>query len=907
MRQRRSIITICVAIALLVLAVAPTAHAAFGIQAVDFSVSSKPPVGSKPGAVGPPETQAGAHPYQVTVSFAFNETTDVEGSTIPDGEAKDLQVELPPGLMGSLVNIPQCPVEAFENSALFSQGCPADAQVGMLTLDTTFINVTVPVFNLEPPPEVAAQLGVFALVSPVVMGVSVRTGGDYGLTVNLRNIPQVLPVFGGSLSLWGVPADEMHDSLRGTCLSLEGGSSGKCPSGAPHKPFLTLPGSCGKPLQATLRTDSWQQPGTFVARTGVQSDSEGNALDLLGCDRLDFSPTIETQTESTTIDTPSALAAHVHIPQNENPDGLAEAGVHNAVVVLPTGVSINPAAADGLGACRPEEILLNSPAKPACPDSSRIGSVEIDSPLIADPLRGSIYLASPHDNPFESMFAVYFVAERDGILIKLAGRLDADPETGQLRVTLSGMPQLPFSDIVFSFDGGPRAPLAMPARCGTFTTVARLTSQAAPEDAVPATPSSSFTLNRGCSSGFSPSFVGGATSSLPGRHTGLILRLSRADGEQTIRSFSAALPSGLLPLLGSIPLCAEIQAAAGTCEASSRIGSITIAAGAGSHPFNFAGKVFLTEAYEGAPFGLSIVVPGIAGPLDLGTIVARAKVSVDPGDAHLTISTDSLPQILQGIPLRIREFSLTTDRPGLLLSPTSCEGQHVLATVVGGGGSTVSLSSPFGLNGCPGLRFSPRVSASTNARATQAGGVSLNFAVRDPHGAQANLRAITVAFPRQFSPRLAAIQGACAQATFAADPASCPPASIVGRTTVRTPVLGVPMTGSAYLVSRGQEALPRLVLMLRAHDVLLRITGSLHITTAGTTTATFGSMPDARISRFALKLSRGPSSVFGANFLGNAGGSLCGRNFTMHTRVLAQNGSRIRRSVQVSVRGCAKR
>lgn len=894
---------ICAAVALLSM-FAPAADASLDFQSVDFSISSAPPAGAEPGAVGPPELQAGSHPYEVKIAFAFTETTNSKDEPIPTGSAKNLQIDLPPGLIGSPVGIPQCSPEIFQGTALLSQACPGATQVGTLALDAS-IFLAVPVFNLEPPPGVAARLGVFAVVAPVTLGVSLRTGDDYGLTVTLRNLPQYLPVFGGSLSLWGVPADKRHDTMRGNCLEFSGESTGECPSGVPRTPFLTLPGSCRRPPQATLHVDSWEHPGKFVVATAEPRDAEGNPLGLLGCNRLDFRPSMDVQSENRTADAPSGLAVDLHVPQSENPDGLGAANVRKAVVVLPAGISINPAAADGLGSCLPQEIRLDSSIKPLCPDSARIGSVAIESPLIAAPFQGSVYLATPHQNEFGSMFAIYFAAERDGLLIKAGGRIDADPGSGQLTVSFDELPQLPFSNLELRFDGGPRAPLAMPPACGSFTATARLASHAAPEGSPPATPSSGFVVDRGCGDSFSPSFLGGATGALAGRHTGLALHLKRSDGQPTIRDFSATLPRGLLPLIGSTPQCGEAQAAAGSCDAPSRIGSVAIAAGAGPHPFHFLGTVFLTGPYGGAPFGLSITVPGIVGPFDLGTTVIRARVSVDPLDARLTIATDTLPRILQGVPLRIRSFDLTsTDRPGMFLAPTSCEQQRVAATAFGGDGAGALLSSPFYLAGCAGLRFSPRTSASAGALVTRASGATLRFAVRNPRGAQANIRAISVVFPRQLSPRLSTIQAACAKAAFAADPSSCPRTSIVGTAQVRTPVLDVPLSGPAYLVSRGLDALPHIVLVLQGDGVVLRLAGSLRISDAGTAAVSFASIPDARISSFRLALSRGPHSALGANFLAGGKGSLCSRNLTMPTRVVAQSGARVKRSIHVAITGC---
>ena len=903
----RAGISICAALALPML-LAPAAQASLGFRSLGFSIDSAPPAGAKPGAVGPPEIQAGAHPYQVNASFGFEQTTDAGGQPVPTGAVKDLRFELPAGLIGNLVDIPRCPAEALQSSSFFSQGCPAATQVGTLALDTSLIDITVPVFNLQPPPGVPAELGVFAIATPVVMGIAIRTGGDYGLTVDMRNLPQFLPVFGGSLTLWGVPADERHDTLRGSCLGLEGESTGSCASGAPRRPFLTLPGACGAPPQATFRVDSWERPGDFVAGAAAPRGSEGETLGLRGCDRLDFRPAAEVRPESDVADSPSGFEVALRIPQGESPDGLGEADLRSVVTTLPAGVSIDPSAVDGLGACLPEEIGLDDPGDPRCPDSSRIGSVEIESPLIADPLRGSIYLAAPHRNPFGSMFAVYLVAERDGVLIKLVGRIDADLVSGRLTFSLDGMPQLPFSAMDLRFDGGPRAPLATPDRCGTFTSTTRLVPHSASVPGAAVTSAGSFVVDRGCGGGFAPEFHGGATSSLAGRRTGLTLQLTRADGERALRGFSATLPPGLLPLLAGIPACAEPQAAAGSCADQSRVGSVSIAAGAGSHPFHMLGKVFLTGPYGGAPFGLSIAVPGQAGPFDLGGIVVRATVSVDPGDGSVTIATDPLPGILGGIPLRIRGFELTsTVVPGLFRAPTSCAGGRVAATALGEEGAVARVSSPFFVSGCGGLRFAPRVSASTDALVTRAGGAALRFAIRNLRGASASMRAISVDFPRTLSPRLAAIQAACPRAAFAADPASCPPASVVGRARVGTPMLDRPLSGPAYLVSRGAEALPRIVLALASQGVDLRIAGSLRVSAGGRSAATFASMPDAPISSLVLELPRGPHAVLGASFLDGAHGSLCGRRLAMPVEVVAQSGSRAGRRPAISISGCPGR
>ncbi|MGN6255555.1 MAG: hypothetical protein ACTHO8_11340 [Solirubrobacterales bacterium] len=884
---------------------AAVAHASLGFESTEFSIYSAPRPEAEPGSVGPPQLQAGSHPYEARFSFAFNQTTDSEGQPVPDEAAKDLEVDLPAGLIGNPLAVPQCLREEFESGSLFSEkGCPAGTQIGTLRLDTTLAHFTLPVFNLEPPPGETAQFGVFVLLTPMVMTASVRSDDDYGLRMTLHNLPQFLPLVGGSLNLWGVPADSGHDTLRGKCLGLEGQSLGKCPAGVPRRPFLTLPVRCGEPPVARFRMDSWENPGEFVSGVAAPLDAEGHELALEGCDSLDFSPEIDIRPESSAADAPSALGIDLRLPQSENPDGLGEGEPSSVVLDLPPGLSLNPAAGDGLGACSPEQIALKSVAPPTCPDSSRIGSVTMASPLTAEPLRGAIYLATPGRNPFGSMFAAYLVAEGDGILAKVPGRIDADGGDGQLTMRLEDLPQLPFSDFSLRFDGGPRAPLALPAHCGTFTASARVTAYSAGEGAEPSVLPSSFAVDRNCGGGFSPAFLSGATSSLAGRRAGLKLRLSRAEGEEGISRFSVTLPRGLVPLLGDLPRCPEPLAREGNCLPASRIGSVDVAAGAGSHPFHLQGPVFLTGPYKGAPFGLAIAIPAAIGPYDLGIIVVRAKALVDPRSARLTISTDGLPRVVQGIPLRVQSLELTTaEKPGTFALPTSCDEQEIGGRAVGETGDSAPLSTPFFLGGCGKLGFSPQVSASTEGSASRRGGAALRLAIRNRLGDRSNLRSVTIGFPPQLSPRLSAIQGACPAAAFAAGPEHCPSTSAVGTARIRSPIFATALEGSAYLVSRGREALPRIVLVMGAEGATLELFGSLHLSRKGTTSVTFAGMPDAPISSFALVLPRGRHSALGANFLRGAGGALCGRGMKMAVELSAHNRARVKRVVRVGCGG----
>lgn len=907
MRERVVGLAAVVIVAALTFPVA-IAHAALGFESTEFSIYSAPPPEAEPGAVGPLQLQAGSHPYDARFSFSFNQTTDSEGKPIPDETVKDLEVDLPPGLIGNPRFVPQCPQEEFESGSLFSEkGCPAGTQVGTLRLDTaltnvTLPNVTVPVFNLEPPPDKMAQFGVF-LLTPIVMNTSVRNDGDYGLRMTLHNLPQFLQVVGGSLDLWGVPADSEHDTLRGKCLGFQGQSLGECPAGVSRRPFLTLPVRCGKPPAVKFRVDSWERPGDFVSEVASPLEAEGRELALDGCDSLDFSPEVAVRPESRTADAPSGLGIDLRLPQGENPEGLGEGMPSSVVLGLPSGLSLNPAAGDGLGACSPDQIALTSLTQPACPDSSRIGSVTVASPLAGQPLRGGIYLATPGKNPFGSMLAAYLVAEGNGILIKIPGQIEANSSDGRLIMRLEDLPQLPFADFSLQFDGGPRAPLALPAHCGTFTASAQLSAYSDPAGG-PRTLPSSFVIDGNCDDGFSPEFLSGATSSSAGQRSGLILHLARQEGKPGIDRFSVNLPEGLLPLLGDVSRCPDLQAQKGNCLPASRIGSLDIAAGAGSHPFHFSGATFLTGPYKGAPFGLAIVVPAVTGPFDLGLVVGRARVLVDARSARLTIATDPLPRVLAGIPLRIQSLDLTTaDRPGVFTTPTSCKKQEVTGQAISEKGDAASLSTPFFVGDCSELRFAPRVSASTEGHASRRGGLALRLTIHDQLKNQSNLRSIKIDFPPQLSPRLSAIQGACPAATFAIGPELCPRKSAIGTARVRTPIFNAAMEGSAYLVSRGKEALPRIVLDLSAEGTTLKLSASLHLSQKGTMSTHFAAMPDAPISNFALLLPSGAHSALGANFLAGSGAALCRRQMKMTVRLSGYNGAHTKEVVRVRCSG----
>ncbi|HET7485879.1 MAG TPA: hypothetical protein VFJ64_10965, partial [Solirubrobacterales bacterium] len=688
-----------VAVALLVLGALAAAPAlgAFGIASFDGEVTDQN---------GDPYTQAGGHPFAATTTIALNQTVDGQGNPTADGSVKNVVVGLPAGFVGDPTATPTlCSEDQLEVGGVFGESarCPASSQVGTTIVDFQGIGSReVPVYNMIPPAGLPGQFGFKAASAIVHLDPTVRTGGDYGLTVHVDDISQALPILGTSLTVWGVPADPAHDGERGSCLGFFGPTGEQCPTDAPRKPFITNPTACtpaGVGLETTLHIESWQgatDDSSFFSHLPPGPPTPGPQQGPTGCDLLPFEPSISVQPTSHSADSPTGLHVDLRLPQNDNPDGLAEAHLKKTVVQLPEGMAVNPAAADGLAACRPAQIDLSGPEAAACPDASKLGTVEVDTPLLDHPLNGAVYLAAQNDNPFNSLLAIYVTVDdpQTGIVVKLAGKVEPDPQTGRLRTVFDNNPQLPFSDFKLDFFGGSRAALITPPSCGMYTSTADLVpwSTADPNDPTPTEiqeSTSSFDVTSGpdggpCPTGdFKPSFDAGTVTPLAADFSPLVATASRPDGSQLMRGMNLDLPPGLTGKLAGIAICpnsalAAAAANSGTaeltspsCSAASRLGSVTAGAGAGSTPFHVPGNAYLAGPYKGAPLSIAVITPAVAGPFDLGTVVVRAAARIDPTTAQIHVQSDQLPVILRGIPLNLRSITVKADRPDFTLNPTS--------------------------------------------------------------------------------------------------------------------------------------------------------------------------------------------------------------------------------------------
>jgi hypothetical protein len=880
---------------------------------------------------GSPDTQAGSHPLEMTTRLAFN--TISLASEFRNGEPvshiapKDVEVSLPPGLVGDPNAVPKCGQAIFQDEGFV--GCPADTQVGLLLVELAAQSQQqVPVYNVEPPPGQPAELG-FGVAGfvHVPMFFHVRSDGDYGLTARLSSLPEAGALRESVLSLWGVPADPVHDRQR---RGSEENCFNGCALNAPLRAFLTLPSSCSAEGASSIgiAADSWEMPGLLGADGSANLGdpnwvtSTSSLPAFTGCGHLIFAPSIAVAPEATQTDAPSGYTVDLRVPQTSDPSVLATPDLKKAVVTLPAGTVVSPSAADGLEGCSNEQFGLHSTGLASCPPASQVGKLKITTPLLSTPLEGQVFVGTPNCGPCNSndaqegrLIRVFLQAQGSGVTVKLEGSVSVNQGTGQLTTTFGNNPQLPFSELELVLNGGSRAPLVNPSACGAAMTTTDLTPWSSP--ATPdATPNSSFEVTGCAAQTFGPAFTAGTTNNQAGAFSLFTTTFSRQDSEQDFAGVQITTPPGLLGMLSSVSLCGEPQAALGTCSAASEIGHATVGAGPGSSPIYLpqAGQpalaVNLTTGYHGAPYGLSVVVPAVAGPFNLGTVVVRAAINVDPHTSDITITSDPLPTILDGVPLHVKMVNVTVDRPGFIFNPTNCEALKVAGTLASTHGAAASVSSPFEAANCATLPFKPRFSIATAGKASKTGGASLDVKVSSkggpqPGGGEANIRSVKVDLPKQLPSRLTTLQKACLAKVFEADPASCPKESDVGTATAATPVLAHPLRGPAYLVSHGGAAFPDLEIVLQGEGVLLILDGSTAIK-KGITSSTFKAVPDAPISSFELKLPIGKYSVLTTSLPAKAKYNLCGQSLVAPTAIVGQNGAVINQNTKLTVTGCPK-
>ncbi|MBF6621178.1 MAG: hypothetical protein ITG02_13230 [Patulibacter sp.] len=809
-------------------------------------------------------TQAGAHPDRLEIKFGVN-TYEVPGarpgttSREPMELVRDIEITLPEGIQGNPEALPKCPMTTFNR-----EGCPSATVVGRHDLfykgtrDVGTESTTL--FNLEPPEGVVARFGMKVLPVPVVLDMKVKSDGSYAIVTRISNVSQVLHLISSTTTIYGVPAR----------------SNG---STSPHRPLLTLGSQCGEALPAKIRVNSWANPARWI-------ETSPTMLPLTGCERLQFAPTMDVRPTSSVADAPSGYRVKLDVPQSQAPDSTATPPLKRAEILFPVGTAISPGGANGLWGCTDQQAATGVDATPDCPEVSRIGSVNIDTPVIDVPLKGGVFLGMPKSQDSQSgeMFRIFLQASAKGVDIKQEGKIYPDPVTGRLKAVFENAPQQPFETMTVELDGGPGAALVNPATCGTHTTTATMESWAGQTT----TSSSSFQI--GCrpgQGGFMPAFTAGAVSPIAGASSPFALSIGKPDGQVPLSGVAMKLPKGLLAnLKGNL---------------GKPVGAVTAFAGSGATPYQLSGTVYLEGPYGGAPFSLKVVVPAKAGPFNLGDVVVRQELFVDPHDASVTVHSDPIPTILQGVPTRIQRLDVNINKPGFMVNPTNCEPMAIEGILASALGQVAPINQRFQVGGCADLDYSPRLDMALAGPASElknGGHPQLNATLK-PKDGQANQKTAQVTLPLNLALDPDNAKALCEPAQAARN--QCPADSIVGAASAVS-ILDVPLSGPVYFV-RGERktstgrtvgTLPKLFVPLSGQGVTIFVHADSDVVDNKLQT-TFENLPDAPISRFDLKINGGENGI-----LAVTNGDVCKTTRTPKVGQLmtGQNG-RINRSASI--------
>ncbi len=898
-------------------------------------------------------TQAGEHPFAMTISFRVNGKETDKGGEEPFEAIRDALFTQMPGLAGAPTAVPACSTADFLTQApeLGEQlpDCPDSAAIGVVEnqlaskegKDTLFSAV----YNLEPSPGVAAKFGFWAAGIPVTIDANLSEESPNLIVAGPTNTPQQVEVMGSIFTLWGVPADPAHDPLRGRCIKLATGeSTGKCPVNIEEVPFLTMPRNCDGPLATTYHALSWL--GSEAEGAVLSHEEAGNPRGMTGCGALTFAPRVSAQPSARSAASPSGMEIGIEIDDEglSNPTGFAGSDMRKVVVTFPEGVTLNPSQAEGLATCsqaQAQSETADSEFGAGCPAESKVGSVEVESPLLEEKVfKGSLFVATPYDNPLGSLIAVYMVIKEParGVGIVLAGEVEPHPATGQLVSTFGDvatfgdvemipLPEVPISDVRLRLREGGRSPLITPRQCGTYTTTALLTPTADPTHPREAT--SSFQIDSGVGGGpcppagtppFEPGFSAGTLTNGAGTHSPFAMRLTRRDGDQDLTKFAATLPPGVLASLVGVGKCSEAkiaearartgqnggreELASPSCGADSKIGTTLAGVGVGSQLTYVPGSLYLAGPYNGAPLSVVAITPGVAGPFDVGTVVVRVALGFNSltGEVQADGSrSDPIPHILQGIPLAVRDLRVRVDRPNWIFNPTSCRESSTRATIFGSAADIfnsaddvpVARSARFQAADCLALPFGPKLGLKLKGGTARGDHPALTATYTARKG-DANVRNLSLLFPRSAFVENANFRTICTRKAFAAD--SCPAGSVYGRVTAHTPLLEESLKGPVYLRS-SDNLLPDAVLVLHGIidvEVPVRIDSFKQ-----RLRATVKNAPDAAVSKVVVQMQGGRKGLFVNSR------NLCASKNRAELNLTAQSTKKLKRNPLVKPTGCA--
>ena len=877
----------------------------FDVDSFDVGIRDNPALQPVQAGGVPPEIDTGAEfRSQAIANFDFPFFTVVS----PSENFRDVIVHVPPGFVGYPTATSQrCrPAQLQEPASGSAQvpNCPRDSQIGLALVNG---KDTVPVYNLVPPRGAPAMFGFFYQGLIVNLRAKLRAT-DYGIDIVTTKAPSSVPISKFEVQLWGVPTDSSHDAVRADCTEgLYGASGSLCPSTARREPFLRMPTSCIGPLPWSMDINTYLHPET-VRHVDATTSAP------VGCQLNPFDPSLTLIPSTLAPHAPSGVDTVVSMPQVFGPNGLAPADIRRVNVLLPAGLTINPASADGLKACADSDLKLRQEGAATCDPASKIGTVTVRSPLLDHPIGGSVFLRTQNSDDPQSgelfRIAIELRSDDDGVNVKLPGALRAnpisddprtgrpDPRSGQLTATFDDLPQLPFEAMTLHFKTGSRAPLASPSRCGVHTSEVDFLSWG--NRAFHG--SSSFVVS-GCKPPrFEPTFRAGIESPVAGSSSPMHVSLGRTDDDEQFRGLTINTPRGLLARVKDAEQCSDAATRAAACPAGSLIGHAKVAAGVGSTPFWVNnGRVYLTESYRGAPYGLAVVVDAVAGPFNLGTVVVRQAIHVNSRTAQLSVVSDQFPTVVKGVVMHIRAVRVAIDKPRFMVAPTNCSKQEISGVATSVDGSTAALEARFQVGSCKSLRFSPKLRLFVGKRGRTTLGRSTPFkAVLTQTPGQSNMKSVRVSLPQTLAALLNVVNRACTLAEYESD--RCAKAR-AGSAVARTPLLKDPLRGGAFFVRHPGRPLPDLMVALRG-DIDIDLVGRVTIP-GGTRLATnFDTIPDAPVSKFTLSIVAGSHGPLGVSR------NLCTRRAKRATAdvvMRGQNGAVINQAQRLVIRGCGRK
>lgn len=869
----------------------------FAIDSFDVALRDNPALPAQAGSV-PTAVETGAEVRsQALANFDFPGFITVS----PPESFRDVVVHVPPGFVGYPTATPQrCSAAQLQEPSRSSAqvpNCPRDSQIGLALVNG---KDTVPVYNLVPPRGAPAMFGFFYQGLIVNLRAKVRPT-DYGIDIITSKAPSSVPISKFEVQLWGVPTASSYDPVRAECtVGLFGANGNLCPSTAPREAFLRTPTSCGVSLPWSIDINTHQHPETFRHADDVTGA-------LTGCELNPFDPSFTLVPSTLAPHAPTGVDTVVSMPQVFGPNGLAPADIRRVDVQLPAGLTVNPSSADGLKACTDSDLKLGQEGAATCDPASKIGTVTVRTRLLDHPISGSVFLRTQNSDDPQSgelfRIAIELRSDDDGVDIKLPGALRAnpisdDPRSGQLTATFDNLPQLPFDSMTLHFKTGSRAPLASPSTCGVHTSEVDFLSWG--NRALHG--SSSFVVS-GCNPPrFEPTFRAGIESPVAGSSSPMHVSLSRTDDDQEFRGLTINTPRGLLARVKDADQCSDAAARAAACPAGSLIGHAKVATGVGSTPFWVDnGRVYLTESYRDAPYGLAVVVDAVAGPFNLGTVVVRQAIHVNPRTAQLSVVSDPFPTIVKGVPMHIRTVRVAIDKPRFMVAPTNCSKQEIGGVATSVEGSTDTLESRFQVGSCKSLKFAPKLRLFVGSRNHTTLGRSTPFkAVLTQTPGQSNMKSVKVSLPQTLAALLNVVNRACTLAEYQSG--RCAGAR-AGSAVAKTPLLKDPLRGGAFFVRHPGRPLPDLMVALRG-DIDIDLVGRVTIP-GGTRLATnFDTIPDAPVSKFTLSIVSGRQGPLGVSR------NLCTRSAKRATAdvvMRGQNGAVIDQDQRLVIRGCGRK